>query len=70
MPDILSGESLRGRRVTECPPSGSRQNVGAPYACILLVMSVVLAFFTAEAQREKVRSQRGDEMSLLGCAAE
>jgi hypothetical protein len=31
MPDILSGESLRGRRVTVCPPSDSRQNVGAPY---------------------------------------
>jgi hypothetical protein len=30
MTNTLSGESLRGRRVTECPPSDSRQNVGAP----------------------------------------
>jgi hypothetical protein len=31
MTDILSGESLSWRRATECPPSDSRQNVGAPY---------------------------------------
>ncbi len=36
MPDMLSGDSLRGRGVTECPPSDSRQNVGAPMSALIV----------------------------------
>jgi hypothetical protein len=60
---MLSGESLRGRRVTECPPSGSRQNIGAPLDLRLysglrrvwgLVLFVVMANVAGFAEEDGV----------------
>jgi hypothetical protein len=42
MTDILSGESLRGRRVTVCPPADSRQYVGAPISALRRLIGKLL----------------------------